>query len=115
MAIFFERSQERAVPCPSNGCPHPYYDTQAAAQISVGGSGQLDVDSRGRFFLDAGAGEYATFLGMTQFRLGISGGAGITIPIGPRLLSVVQADWHTLLGQTSGPRNFFPITVGLRF
>ena len=115
MAVFFDRNEQYFPPCPSIGCPHPFYDKQPAALIGVGGNGQFNVDARGRFFLDAGAGEYATFLQTTEFRFGVSGGAGISVPIGTSLLAAVQADWHGLLGKTLGPRNLFPISLGLRF
>jgi hypothetical protein len=115
IAVLFDSNVGRAVPCPSNGCPHPYYDRHAAATISIGGSGQLNIDARGRFYLNAGAGEYATFLGMTEFRLGVSGGAGTAVPIGTRLLATVQADFHSLFGQNAGPSHLLPLTVGLRF
>jgi hypothetical protein len=115
MVVLFDSNVEDPVPCPSNGCPHQFYNTHAAATVGIGATGQFDIDSRGRFFLDAGAGEYATFLGMTEFRLGVSGGAGAAVPISTRLIATVQADWHSLLGTTVGPRHLFPLTVGLRF
>ena len=115
MVVFFDRNEQYYPPCPSFGCPHPFYDKQPTQMASVGGNAQFNVDPRGRFFVEGGIGEYATFLQMTQYRLGLSGGAGVALPIDGPLLATIQADWHALLGKTSGPRNLFPISLGLRF
>lgn len=82
-------------------------------------NGLVSVDPRGILNVIGGAGLYNADLvnlrPSTEWHFGVSAGAGIAVPVVSHLRAFVEARWHGLLGDTSGPLQLVPITVGLRF
>jgi hypothetical protein len=102
-------------PCPFPGCSGPGYSFNSESVTGLTANALLDLDQRGILYLIGGAGLYDVHAQSTEWLVGISAGAGLTIPVGPRLRAVVEARWHVLLGATDGPSSLVPITVGLRY
>jgi hypothetical protein len=113
---------DRAValpPCPVEGCSSPAVPrlTTSVAGLTVNGIAELD--RRGIVYLIGGAGLDEAFgHGTTSFsetHLGVSFGAGVAVPIGNRLRAVLETQFHSMLGPTSGTPWFLPITIGVRY
>jgi hypothetical protein len=102
-------------PCPSFGCSGPGYSYNSESVNGLIANALLDLDERGILYLIGGAGLYDVHTQSTERLIGMSAGAGLALPMGPRLRAVVEARWHGLLGATSGPSSLVPITVGLRY
>jgi hypothetical protein len=85
-------------------------------------NGLLNVDPRGILYLIGGAGLYDAYLGRrhlgdypdTGMQVGISGGAGIAVPVGRGYRVFIEASYHSF-SVTTPPSWMLPITVGLRF
>ncbi len=93
----------------------PSYVFQSEGVAGLTANGLLNLDPRGVFYAVAGAGLYDTYGGPAKLNIGVSAGAGISVPINTRLHVVVEARFHDLLGATYGPLRVLPITVGLRY
>jgi hypothetical protein len=85
-------------------------------------NGLLNVDPRGILYVIGGAGVYDVYGHTTSQRsrenglsVGVSAGAGISVPVGARLRAFAEARYHVLLGTTAQPPWLVPITVGVRF
>jgi hypothetical protein len=102
-------------PCPFPGCTHAYYNAQTVNILGVVANGILNVDHRGIFYLIGGAGAYDVNARDHDLHMGLSAGAGIAVPVGPRLRAVAEARWNGLVGGTTGPSWFAPVTFGLRY
>ena len=102
-------------PCPFPGCTHAYYNAQTVNILGVVANGILNVDHRGIFYLIGGAGAYDVNARNHDLHMGLSAGAGIALPVGPRLRAVAEARWNGLVGGTTGPSWFAPVTFGLRY
>jgi hypothetical protein len=111
----FDGKTAITAPCPPNGCSGSVYDVQSKGMIGLTANGLVSVDSRRIFYMIAGAGLYDVHGQTTELHFGVSGGAGIAVPIAESLRAVVEARWHGLLGPTSGPSSLVPITIGFRF
>ena len=98
-------------PCPSFGCG----GDQSARVNGLTANGLVSLDSRGIFYVIGGAGLYSVTLQTTDWRAGVSAGAGIAIPVASQLRVVVETRWHSLFGPAPGPRWLVPITIGLRY
>jgi hypothetical protein len=114
----FDSKDNFAYPCPSFGCsPSVHLHSENVTALTA--NGLLNVDSRGIFYLIAGAGFYSVnnaSVTETEQHFGVSAGAGIAIPMGSRLRGVVEARWHGLLGDVAaGPSSIVPITIGFRY
>jgi hypothetical protein len=114
-AMLFGLEQPIAVPCPSVGCPHPFYTDYTRGVVGLTANGLLSLDPRGIVYVIGGAGVYDANVYDNSLRAGVSAGAGLAIPIGPRHRAVVEAAWHGLAPAGAGPRWLAPVTVGLRF
>jgi hypothetical protein len=107
------------LPCPMQGCPaSAYFQSERVDALTV--NGLLSLDQRGIFYLIGGAGHYELSdinVPAGEGHFGVSAGAGIAVPVAPRLRAVVEARWHGLFGtrNTNGPTSLVPLTVGLRF
>lgn len=113
----FEAKDDFAYPCPSFGCS-PSVHLHSASITGLTANGLVSVDPRGIFYLIGGAGFYVvdiTNIASSEQHFGVSAGAGIAVPMGSRLRGVVEARWHSLHVDTTGPTWFAPITVGLRY
>ncbi len=116
VGLTFYRNQSFAEPCPSGGpCNTAVYGDRFSGLLGFALSGQLDVDSQGRFFLTAGAGGAALFLDLPRARALVSAGAGIALPINGRIVGLVKAEWLELLSNPDGPSRFVPVSFGVRF
>jgi hypothetical protein len=115
LGLQFDQKVQYFPPCPAPGCTRSYYRTQSDDIVGVVGNGLLDVDRRGIFYLFGGAGVYGAFVPSAERHLGVSGGAGITLPVRTDLRIFVEAAGHHLFGRTTGPSQFVPITIGLRY
>ena len=108
-------------PCPSFGCSGPGYDIQFESErVSwLTANGLVSVDARGMLYVIGGAGLYGAYEASvrpsTEWHFGVSAGAGIAVPVATHLRAFVEARWHGLFGDTAGPSQLAPITVGLRY
>ena len=113
----FDSKDNSPLPCPSFGCsPSAYVHSESVTSLSA--NALLSVDPREIFYFLGGAGVYrVNNAGVTtaESHLGVSGGAGIAIPMGSRLRGVIEARWHGLLGNPPGPGWLAPVTLGLRY
>lgn len=76
----------------------------------------LNVDPRGFFYLIGGTGFYSTNdAGPPRISIGVSAGAGITVPIASHLRIFAEARDHILLTNDNRPPWLVPITIGLRY
>lgn len=112
------------LPCPSPGCGS---GTAYAAPVGSVGVGALTVNevidvvspARGPgLYLIAGGGGYYMFQNPTAptlMRFGLSGGAGLEVPLGGSSALVFEARYHGLVNAPSDSRWFVPVTVGMRF
>jgi hypothetical protein len=79
----------------------------------------LSLDPHGVVYVIAGAGFYdasgRSDVHQDGLNVGLSGGAGLTLPIGPRLRAFAEARDHLMLGQGSQPPWIAPITIGFRY
>jgi hypothetical protein len=113
-------STEIFPPCAFPGC-HPLWNinrlTDGVAGLML--NGIVELDPRGIVYLVGAAGvdeAYGrTSTAYSETHLAGSFGAGFTVPIGPRLRAVLEAQLHGVFGQTRGTPWFVPITVGLRY
>lgn len=115
VGIQFNRNVQYFPPCASPGCTRPYYTTQSNDVVGVVANGLVNVDPRGILYLIGGPGLYSASVPSAEWHVGVSAGAGITVPVGARLRAFTEARWHYLFGSTTGPSQLFPITVGLRY
>jgi hypothetical protein len=111
----FDNKTILAQPCPSFGCSGPPVYGPSEHVNGLTANGLVNVDQRGILYVIGGAGIYDAHAQKEDWLFGVSAGAGIAIPVVPHLHAVVEARWHGLLGSTSGPTWFVPITVGLRY
>lgn len=111
----FRDSVQFSPPCPSPGCTHAYYNAESVNVLGVVANGILNLDRRGIFYLIGGVGAYDVNARDHALHVGLSGGAGIAMPIGARLRAVAEARWNGLVGNTTGPSWFAPVTFGLRY
>ena len=102
-------------PCAFPGCSHAYYNAETVNIVGVVANGTLNVDRRGIFYLIGGVGAYDVNARDHDLHMGLSAGAGIAVPVGAGLRAVAEARWNGLLGGTTGPSWFAPITFGLRY
>ena len=111
----FDVNATTSQPCPSSGCSGPGYAFKSERVSGVSVNGLVTVDTRGIFYVIAGAGLYDVRTQKSMWNVGVSGGAGIAVPITTHLRAVVEARWHGILGSTPGAPWFMPITFGLRY
>ena len=98
-------------PCPSFGCG----GDQSERVNGLSANGLVSLDSRGILYVIGGAGLYSVTFLTTDWRAGVSAGAGIAVPVASRLRVVLEARWNVLLGTTYGPPGLVPITIGFRY
>lgn len=111
--------------CPANVvCPSYFYETHPERANGLLANALVNIDPRGFLYLIGGAGLYDVDVQVesgvppidaTEWHLGLSGGAGITVPLILHLRFVGEVRWHALYGGTSGSPWFIPVTVGLRY
>lgn len=111
--------------CPANVvCPSYFYETHPERANGLLANALVNIDPRGFLYLIGGAGLYDVDVQVesgvppidaTEWHFGLSGGAGITVPLMLHLRFVVEVRWHALYGGTSGSPWFIPVTVGLRY
>ena len=65
--------------------------------------------------MTGGAGLYSVTLETTDWRAGVSVGAGIAVPVASQLRVVVETRLHRLIGAVYGPQWLMPITIGFRY
>jgi hypothetical protein len=115
----FDAKDDISYPCPPFGCPaSAHLNSEHVNGLTA--DGLVNLDDRGVFYLIAGAGVYdvsnVSVPDAERFHFGVSAGAGIAVPMGPRLRGVIEGRWHGLLGDMqAGPTWLMPITIGLRY
>ena len=110
----FDRNQGGVTPvypCPSFGCG----GDQSERVNGLSANGLVSLDSRGILYVTGGAGLYSVTLETTDWRAGVSVGAGIAVPVASQLRVVVETRLHRLIGAVYGPQWLMPITIGFRF
>jgi Outer membrane protein beta-barrel domain len=114
---FDDRTQVFAnYPCPSTGCAQTSYTSQQwSTVVGLTGNGVLNVDPRGILYVVGGAGVYDVNGIAGEIHVGVSAGAGITVPVSVHMRAFAEGTWHGLLGNTAGPSRFLPVTFGFRF
>jgi hypothetical protein len=115
VGVQFDQNVQYFPPCPAPGCTRSYYRRQSNSIVGMIGNGVLDVDPHGILYLIGGTGVYAASVPSAEWHLGVSGGAGIAVPVRTDLHVFVEAAGHHLFGRTAGPSHFVPITIGLRY
>jgi hypothetical protein len=98
-----------------NGCPPPVYTRPYNGVAGLTASGLVNVDARGMLYVIGGAGFYDTYGGAPRVSLGLSAGAGVSVPVGGRFRAFAEAREHFVFGANSQPPWLVPITVGLRY
>ncbi len=97
----------------------PFYNVEPVRVAGLTANGLLNVDPRGILYVIGGAGFYDVYgrpgSHDAGLRVGVSAGAGISVPVGGRLHAFVEARHHELLFATTQPPWLVPITVGVRF
>ena len=110
----FDRNQAGVTPvypCPSFGCG----GDQSERVNGLSANGLVSLDSRGILYVTGGAGLYSVTLQTTDWRAGVSVGAGIAVPVASQLRVVVETRLHRLIGAVYGPQWLMPITIGFRY
>ena len=110
----FDRNQGGVTPvypCPSFGCG----GDQSERVNGLSANGLVSLDSRGILYVTGGAGLYSVTLETTDWRAGVSVGAGIAVPVASQLRVVVETRLHRLIGAVYGPQWLMPITIGFRY
>jgi len=102
-------------PCAFPGCTHAYYNAETVNIVGVVANGILNLDRRGIFYAIGGVGAFDVNARDHDLHMGVSAGAGIAVPVGAGLRAVAEAKWNGLLGGTTGPSWFVPVTLGLRY
>lgn len=104
-----------AATCPTTGCGGQPYMGGTVDIAGLSANGVLNIDPRGILYAVGGPGLYNVHNRTADLNVGVSAGAGITMPIGARLRAVVEARGQHLFGPTPAPSWLVPITVGLRY
>ena len=116
---WFDDSTQFYPPCAFPGCTRPYYNVGRAYVAGLSANWLVNVDPRGILYGIGGAGVYDVdgYGGFQQngVTLGVSAGAGISVPVGGGLRAFVESRYHILLGTTARPPWIVPITFGVRF
>jgi hypothetical protein len=113
--MLFQLQTERPVPCPSQGCPHPFYDNHTRAVAAFAANGLFALDSREHLYLIAGLGVYDIETQVNSKHIGASAGVGLGLPGGLHNRVVIEATWHGLVPSSNGPRWLAPVSLGFRF
>jgi hypothetical protein len=113
--VLFTLQTNVPVPCPSSGCPHPFYDDHTRVIGGLTESALVDLDPRGFAYVVGGAGLYDAETQVNSFHVGAFGGIGLRIPSGSHFRVLAEATWHGLAPEKGAPRWFMPLGVGLRF
>jgi hypothetical protein len=111
----FDAKSNVSEPCPLGGCSGLTTVSQAESVSGLTANALVNVDPLGIFYLSGGAGLYDVQTGGSEWVVGVSAGAGVTLPLAPHIRAFAEARWHGLLGVTSGPSSIVPVTIGLRF
>jgi len=114
-AMVFRLQTEAPVPCPSQGCPHAFYDNHTRGVAALTANGLLSLDSREFWYLIGGLGAYDIETQVNSLHVGASVGVGLGIPVGLHDRVVIEATWHGLAPNSNGPGWLVPISVGFRF
>lgn len=110
-------------------CTFPICSTaahEAAYEGNVSGmavNALVNMDRRGLFYLVGGAGLFFDADAVFKFdvplkselRLGVTAGAGFTVPLGARLRGFAEARWNGPFGSQNLAPWIVPVTLGLRY
>lgn len=111
----FDVADAAPQPCPLVGCQGPGYSFQHENINGLSGNALVSLKPSGSLYVIGGAGLYDVSAQASELHLGVSGGAGLAIPVATRLHAVLEVQWHQLIGFTAGPSWLVPVTVGLRY
>jgi hypothetical protein len=96
-----------------------FYQLKPVTVTGLTANWLVNFDPHEIFYLIGGAGFYDA-TGRPGRRedglnVGVSAGAGIALPIGPRLRAFFEAHDHVMLGKGSEPPWLVPFTIGFRY
>ncbi|MHB0962990.1 MAG: hypothetical protein ACYC5V_07280 [Gemmatimonadaceae bacterium] len=111
------------LPCVSYCAPVDHEARYEGNASGVAATGLVNVDSRGVFYVVGGAGLFFNADAISRFdaslmselRLGVVAGAGLTVPIGGRLRGFAEARWNGPFGNRAVAPWIVPVIVGLRY
>lgn len=113
--MLFRLQTESPVPCPSSGCPHPFYDDHTRGVAALTANALFAVDSRELLYLIGCLGVYDIETQVNSLHIGASAGVGIGLPVGPHNRVFIEATWHGVTPSENGPGWFAPVGLGFRF
>jgi hypothetical protein len=86
--------------------------------VGVAANGVKTVNPQGTLYVIAGGGAYYLYRHPSAagaVRVGVSAGAGVSVPMGSRLRSFVEARYHRMLDAPSLPTWLVPVTFGIGY
>jgi hypothetical protein len=99
-------------PCSSLDCAPVQHEAYYAGSVSgVAANGLVNIDPHGVVYLVGGVGLFSA----NELHLGVSAGAGLTVPVGLRLRGFAEARWIGPFNRRAVASWAVPITVGLRY
>jgi hypothetical protein len=108
-------------PCLPSGCgpntPTPGF-VEPVGMAGFTANWLVNVNPQGSLYVITGGGAYYLYQHPSaegSVRLGMSVGAGVSVPVGSRSHAFVEARYHGLVGAPSLPTWLLPLTFGIRF
>ncbi len=109
----FERKVEVRMyqPCATDFCSTVNYAFDEGRVVGAAANALFNIDARGIVYAIGGA----TLFRNNGLRLGVLAGAGIAVPVGPRLRAVAEARVLGPLSHRAAHHSIVPITIGFRY
>ena len=98
--------------CSLLNCAPAQHEAHYAGSVSgVVVNGLVNIDPHGIGYLVGGAGLFSA----NELHLGVSAGAGLTVPVGQRLRGFAEARWIGPFSNRAVASWVVPITIGVRY